>query len=371
MSGNHYQTLGVHPTATPEQIKSAYRRLVLQHHPDRSRAKDAMNRFLVIQEAYETLNDPARRKSYDELLARQKEAARPKPPAAGTANSTTSGSSQAKRTDRPTDPTIGAARVTVAQEVRQVQDLFRRGRITEAERAANALLIRDVRSPILYAVVSEIHRSRGDFKVAAKFMAYAAQLDPANNVYMRRYEELLNSSARAPGVVGGNPGTSLFAPVVGFMVALVGACYVALSVEPAMRLGIDLISTWTAGLTVMLFIGGISIGAGLSSGGHLDRFDLGFGSGLGGLGPATALAPIAMVNFWLAVGVYAILGLVQGRWSFTASRLLAATLAVLFILMTGASMQGKIDVSQVLLWGGNLVYLGALSGWLVADSLKG
>lgn len=329
-----------------------------------------MNRFLVIQDAYETLSDSARRRSYDEFLARQKEAARSKPPTSGGAAKGPA-ASRTPKADRPPDPTVGAARATVAQEVRQVQDLFRRGRITDAERAANALLLRDVRSPILYAVVSEIHRSRGDLKVAAKFMAYAAQLDPANTVYMRRYEELLNSSSRTPGVIGGNPGTSLFAPVVGFMVALVGACYVALSVEPAMRLGLELISTWTAGLTVMLFIGGISIGAGLSSGGHLDRFDIGFGSGLGGLCPATALAPIALVNFWLAVALYAILGLVQGRWSFTASRLLAASLAVLFVLATGASMQGRIDVPQVLLWGGNLVYLGALSGWLVADSLKG
>lgn len=369
MSGNHYQTLGVHPTATAEQIKSAYRRLVLQHHPDRSQAKDAMSRFLLIQEAYETLNDPARRRSYDEFLERQRQAARPRIQG-NPASSVPGGGARVSRADRHTDPTAGATRTTVAQEVRQVQDLFRRGRISDAERAANALLLRDVRSPVLYAVVSEIHRLRGNFKIAAKFMAYAAQLDPANTAYMRRYEELLNSTTRTPGVVGGAPGTSMFAPLVGFMVALVGACYVALSVEPPMRLGIDVISSWTAGLVAMLFIGGIAIGAGLSSGGHLDRFDIGFGSGLGGLCPATALAPIAVVNFWLAVLVYAVLGLAQGRWSFTASRLLAASLAVLFVVATGAAMQGRIDVPQTLFWGGNLVYLGALSGWLVADSLK-
>jgi curved DNA-binding protein len=59
---DHYQTLGVAKTATPDDIKKAYRKLASQHHPDKG-GDTAM--FQQIQTAYDTLSDPQKRQSYD------------------------------------------------------------------------------------------------------------------------------------------------------------------------------------------------------------------------------------------------------------------------------------------------------------------
>ena len=66
-----YAVLGVPRSATAEEIKSAYRRGVLDSHPDRHRASPAAERaraeakFRELAEAYETLNCKAKRSSYD------------------------------------------------------------------------------------------------------------------------------------------------------------------------------------------------------------------------------------------------------------------------------------------------------------------
>lgn len=60
----YYELLGVSENASDTEIKAAYRRLALQHHPDSGRPGD-VERFREIQEAYETLSDPEKRKSYD------------------------------------------------------------------------------------------------------------------------------------------------------------------------------------------------------------------------------------------------------------------------------------------------------------------
>ena len=65
-----YAVLGVAPTASAEAIKTAYRRLAAQYHPDKNPSPDAADRFRLIQKAYEVLSDPERRKSYDDFRQR-------------------------------------------------------------------------------------------------------------------------------------------------------------------------------------------------------------------------------------------------------------------------------------------------------------
>ena len=63
---DHYAVLGVGASATPEEIKSAYRRLALATHPDRHPDDpDAEGRFRAISSAYAVLSDPAQRARYD------------------------------------------------------------------------------------------------------------------------------------------------------------------------------------------------------------------------------------------------------------------------------------------------------------------
>lgn len=60
--------MGVAPTATEQEIKTAYRRLARKYHPDLSKEPDAETRFKEMGEAYETLKDPVKRAEYDDSL---------------------------------------------------------------------------------------------------------------------------------------------------------------------------------------------------------------------------------------------------------------------------------------------------------------
>jgi DnaJ-class molecular chaperone len=66
---DYYKTLGVPKKATAKEIKSAYRKLAREWHPDvnPTRKKQAEEKFKEISEAYEVLGDAAKRKTYDEL----------------------------------------------------------------------------------------------------------------------------------------------------------------------------------------------------------------------------------------------------------------------------------------------------------------
>jgi len=67
---DYYSSLGVAKTATQKEIKAAYRKLARKHHPDvNQNDKSAEGRFKEINEAYEVLGDPDKRKKYDELGA--------------------------------------------------------------------------------------------------------------------------------------------------------------------------------------------------------------------------------------------------------------------------------------------------------------
>ena len=62
----YYEILGLHPEATPEEIRKAYRKLALHYHPDRNRGDaTAEERFKAISEAYGVLTDPDKRRLYD------------------------------------------------------------------------------------------------------------------------------------------------------------------------------------------------------------------------------------------------------------------------------------------------------------------
>lgn len=72
---DYYTTLGVTREATPDQIKKGFRKLARQHHPDTAKdKKTAEEKFKEINEAYEVLSDPEKRRKYDQLGARWNDA---------------------------------------------------------------------------------------------------------------------------------------------------------------------------------------------------------------------------------------------------------------------------------------------------------
>jgi curved DNA-binding protein len=73
---DYYRSLGVARDASEADIKKAFRKLAREHHPDVARdKKTAEEKFKEINEAYEVLGDPAKRKKYDQLGAQWKSGA--------------------------------------------------------------------------------------------------------------------------------------------------------------------------------------------------------------------------------------------------------------------------------------------------------
>ena len=63
-----YEVLGVSRTSTAEEIKKSYRKLALQHHPDKNQGllqEESTGKFREISKAYEVLSDPKKRQQYD------------------------------------------------------------------------------------------------------------------------------------------------------------------------------------------------------------------------------------------------------------------------------------------------------------------
>ncbi len=63
---DHYKVFGIAPSASVREIKRAYRKLSFRNHPDRNQTSlEANNKMQKINEAYDTLSDPIKRREYD------------------------------------------------------------------------------------------------------------------------------------------------------------------------------------------------------------------------------------------------------------------------------------------------------------------
>ena len=77
----HYEILGVKQTVSQEEIKQAFRRRAMRHHPDRNpNDPKAHAKFNRINQAYEVLSDPDQRRTYDLSLALNDNTPTPPPP---------------------------------------------------------------------------------------------------------------------------------------------------------------------------------------------------------------------------------------------------------------------------------------------------
>jgi molecular chaperone DnaJ len=151
----HYQILEVPETATQAEIKTAYRRLAKQFHPDSQTASSDHNRIARLNEAYEVLGDPEHRSRYD--LQRQ-----------GYYPEKTAAESAAERTQRAAD----------------VQAAYRRQReATQASEEQLELWVRKVYNPIDRLVGKILSPLKGEIR--------ALSADPFDDELMEGFQSYL------------------------------------------------------------------------------------------------------------------------------------------------------------------------------------
>lgn len=370
MSRTHYDVLGLPMNANAEEIRAAYRSLAKKFHPDVSSDPDAPDRFVELQNSYEILGDPQKKVAYDTQLLKQMVEVKPAPPR-------TKPKSAAKPAPKPAPPKNAQQRAAevqmqVAPDILRMTGFITQGRIAEAEKLAQKVSARDPQHPVPYAVLGDVARLRGDLNKAAKFYALAAQMDPKNSTYLRKHEEVISAikqlEFRQAKVV--NPTKSRTGPIsVAMLVLLAGGTYVMFGDQKPMFAGIGVINTWTLGLFVMLIVCGITFGSVLALSGMLTPFQANHGTATGTVAPPILLGMVAVVNFWFATMLYGLVAISQDSFNSSTSRVIGiSAMITLFFTVICAATQ-HINGWQVLIWGGNMVYISALCGWMVTDGL--
>ncbi len=355
----HYDTLGVQQNSSANDIRSAYRKLVMVHHPDRSDDLASREIFIKATQAYEVLSDPDRRRDYDRILAMD-ELKRQQAKAAMRTTPAPKVKAQPKKVE------------SIAIELTKLVQLFSRGRITEAELMARDLIRRAPREAIPYGVLGDIVRSRGSLKEAAKLYAFAAQFDPRNPIYQRRHEELLEATQATTSTIhiGRDREARVGPPLIAVIIVFLSGIYLVLSREIPMLPEVQWVSTFTLGLVGVLFFAGVSAGSALSIGGWLDRYESTTTNALGRKSPAAVLGIVALVNFWAATLLYLFIGLGQRSFNYSTSRVVGSVAAITLLFAGCAFASYALNAVQVLAWGGNVVYLGSIVGWMVADAFR-
>ncbi len=359
---NLYEALRIPRTATAAEVRTAYRRIAIKHHPDRSKDPKSIPVFKRATEAYEILGDPERRKVYDVdlglQLKRKAEAARksnpfPNPGFASPSSAT---------------PPASTQRVNLTEDIGRLSVLFSRGRTQEAEAMARAILAQDERQPVPYAVLGDLARTRGEHREAARMYSFAIQMDPRNELYQRRYDESLDQ-VPAERTKQTQPESHRIPFAVASLIIVACVVGAALLHDRPDLSKLSIVSSWTYDLMLLLFLAGISFGSGLSASRWTDRLSSATMSSQGVATPLSALSIVALLNFWLALVLFALGSLGRGAFPYSSGRVFFGV-AVTTLLFGAASSLGSFQPLQTILWGGNIIYLGALLGWIGADIFR-
>jgi hypothetical protein len=355
---SHYETLGVPEGASQDEIKSAFRRIARENHPDVASSTQAHEFFLKAKEAYEVLSDPDRKRSYDLTLGhtRQVEERQRKARQEGAAKAR-------RRVEQAAGERSNSA------EVLRMTMLLNSHRFREAEAVARQVLRVDPKSAQAYATLAEGARVRGDLESCARYFAYAAQYAPDNRVYREKSVEAQEALCRRPGsekVAKNSP----IAVGGGLFFVLASSLYVVLANEPPAFPSFRPIAAWPLSLLFMLVVAGLAVGVSLSVAGVLDVYEANRGSAVMRVAPATALGAVAIVSFWVALAFYLFVGATQQAFNASMSRLMSGVVAALFVFVLAAWQISGEAASQTFFWGGNVLYVGAAVGWFVADSLR-
>jgi curved DNA-binding protein CbpA len=414
-----YDVLNLPRTASQEEIKKRYRELARQFHPDVNQGDpNASKKFAAATGAYKTLSDPQSRATHDaELTLRERQAAQ----AAARQTAATARATGPSTTARPaatTAPsrsaaTAASAAINESQRISaEAQAAFTRGKLVEARSLSEQAIRLNRRNVAAYEVLGDVYRLQGKTDDALNMYTMVLQLDPRNQTVRQRFERLArvagaspsstaqnvffdNRGTRSdagysarPGPVNGRaagtssaPGLSderrslgLFAVgFIGYAGVLMLILYAALypGRAPIGTPMLSIISTWNGTIWTVLALCGLLLGATMTITGAINRIDdeliLSRAEGRGPHLPVGLLViVVAILNFYVAAGLYTVSAVIQESSTKSMQRVFGAVFLATGLLAAGYE-PGHL---QVLLWGGNVVFIGFVVGWLLGDFFR-
>jgi curved DNA-binding protein CbpA len=410
-----YDILGVPRTASAEEIKRRYRELARQHHPDvNPNNPSAARLFADISSAYKTLTDADSRRLLDAELALLEQ--RSRQAASSRFTSPPRSSSGPTPTTRPAGGTAAAANAEAVQLTSQAQAAFARGKFVEARSFAEQALRLNKRNAAAYEVLGDVFRLQGKTEEAMDAYTMALQLNPRNTQIMQRLERLARASGTTataqrafydnsprpgagppPGYTSGRPGPApsnssrpatgrvsriseekrpwgmLLAGAFGYggvlMMILWGALYHGNA--PLGTPLLSVVSTWNGTIVTLMALCGLLLGGTMTITQAIRRIDdelifTGVGRGGAYMPLGILLVVVSLLNFYVAAIFYTIISLVQESLTPSLMRVFGAVVTV--VLLLGAIYEpGHL---QVLTWGGNVVFVAFLVGWLLGDFFR-
>lgn len=361
---NHYEILGLTRAATSAQIKRKYREMVRKFHPDVAKDKTTAHRlFLQINESYEVLSSPVRRKAYDETLDLDGQIASRRAAQAPSAPRT------AQHPGKP----LG----TVGQLLKDAQFAFIQRRLNQARELCKEALKVDPRNARACAMIGDIYRAQGKRDQAIKYYNLALQFNPADKESEKKLLRLVDkhvaSHSRFHVQVSAQARINInaFWWTIVFLLLLLIRAYPGEPI-PWLATYIPRVSLWSWNLVVFMGVASAVGGALLSVNGFLKHPDeeLLFDNS----GASWAIIPVGLILlvgsgfFFLgAAGFYIVFAALQGNLSKSVLTVFGLVVAVV-LFAAAAYVPGA--RFQVLLFGGNIAFLSSLLGWYTGAALK-
>jgi curved DNA-binding protein CbpA len=402
---DYYEILGVPPDATQEQIKRRYRDLARRYHPDISRSADAAEKFRKINEANQVLSDPQKRATYDTERAFTQSRQRPSPPPPSSpssgshpASAPSGASGSGARPASSGGPPPGSAQKTARNAgtnrpasagsgmdglIAEAQAAFRRMNYREAERLCRQINRRRPH-PVAMEMLGDIHRMRGHLDEAIAMYSYALQLDPRNSALHEKFDRLVGartgptmagnaaraSRSRSASALPASPRLRMAVTGIGIGLILFLALLVMTNSETAAK---ELLPLYWNGMTLFAlsfsgFMGGLLMSVNgflhsareelsLRAAGRARRFTISLGA---------ALIGFSLVWFYASLSLYLLIGYLQETTSRSVLRAFSASFSLVALFM----LARPDSAVNLLLFGGNLIFVAFVLGWMLGDTFQ-